>query len=301
MFKKTFICALTLLSTFIFAADKAKVILIAGQDSHKPGDHEFLAGCTLLKNKLDTAMGDKLETILVERNWPADESIFEGADAIVIYSDGQGKHPIKDKQDFIGKLMDKGVGLAMMHYACDVPKGEQGENFKKWLGGHYETRWSTNPHWTCDSILHKTHPISKSVKDFSVKDEWYFNMRWADQPFHTDILQGIPDKESRQGKTSHPRGPYSHIVANEGRKETLLWAVERKDGGRGFGFTGGHFHANWANDEYRKLVLNAIVWLAKVEVPEGGIPSSTPTEKELNHLTKQDRGAVKSKKKNKQK
>ncbi|WDE98344.1 NPCBM/NEW2 domain-containing protein [Lentisphaera profundi] len=292
MLKK--LIALTCLAACSFAADKAKVILIAGQDSHGPGDHEFLAGCTILKKKLDASMGDKIETILVEKNWPADESIFEGADAIVIYSDGLGRHPIKDKQAFIGKLMDKGVGLAMMHFACDVPKGAQGENFKKWIGGHYETKWSTNPHWTCDSILHKTHPISKSVKNFSVNDEWYFNMRWADTPFHTNILQGIPTKETRADRRSYP-----HIAADEGRKETVMWSVERKDGGRGFGFTGGHNHANWANDEYRKLVLNAIVWLAKVDVPTDGVASTTPTEAELTHLTKMDRGVIKAKKKKK--
>jgi len=27
--------------------------------------------------------------------------------------------------------------------------------------------------------------------------------------------------------------------------ETVGWVIERKDGGRGFGFTGGHFHTNW--------------------------------------------------------
>ena len=62
MLKKLIICAITLLSTFTFAGEKAKVILIAGQDSHGPGDHEFLAGCTLLKTKLDASMGDKIET-----------------------------------------------------------------------------------------------------------------------------------------------------------------------------------------------------------------------------------------------
>jgi putative membrane-bound dehydrogenase-like protein len=296
MLKK--LIALTCLLACSLAADKAKVILIAGQDSHGPRDHEFLAGCTILKNKLDKTMGDKIETILIDQNkWPSDNKVFEDADAIVIYSDGLGKHPIKDKQAFIGKLMDKGVGLAMMHFACDVPKGEQGENFKKWIGGHYETRWSTNPHWTCDSILHKTHPISKSVKNFSVNDEWYFNMRWADEPFHTDILKGVPDKVARSGKSSNPRGPYKHIVDAQGREETLLWCVERKDGGRGFGFTGGHNHENWQNDEYRKLILNAIVWLAKVDVPKGGVPSATPTDAELHHMTKADRGALKKKKK----
>ena len=50
-----------------------------------------------------------------------------------------------------------------------------------------------------------------------------------------------------------------------------FWAVERKDGGRGFGFTGGHHHASWQKEDQRKLVLNAIIWLAKVEVPAGGV------------------------------
>ena len=49
-----------------------------------------------------------------------------------------------------------------------------------------------------------------------------------------------------------------------------MWAVERPDGGRGFGFTGGHFHDNWANDDVRKVVLNALVWVTKLDVPAGG-------------------------------
>ena len=62
-----------------------------------------------------------------------------------------------------------------------------------------------------------------------------------------------------------------------------MWSVERPDGGRGFGFTGAHFHDNWGNDNFRKMVLNALVWIAKGEVPANGIEStsrrkiSTPT------------------------
>lgn len=52
-----------------------------------------------------------------------------------------------------------------------------------------------------------------------------------------------------------------------------MWAVERRHGGRGFGFTGGHFHDNWGNDQFRKTVLNAFLWLAKAEVPQGGVES----------------------------
>ena len=56
----------------------------------------------------------------------------------------------------------------------------------------------------------------------------------------------------------------------------MAWAVERKDGGRGFAWTGGHYHANWGDENVRRMVLNALVWTAKGEVPEGGVQSSLP-------------------------
>jgi hypothetical protein len=62
----------------------------------------------------------------------------------------------------------------------------------------------------------------------------------------------------------------------------MLWAVERADGGRGVGFTGGHWHRNWANDDFRRVVLNAIVWTAGMDVPETGVKSEPVTEAQLN-------------------
>ena len=63
----------------------------------------------------------------------------------------------------------------------------------------------------------------------------------------------------------------------------MAWAVERPDGGRGFGFTGGHKHANWGNDNFRKLVLNALLWTAKADVPGDGVQSEVkPEELALN-------------------
>ena len=82
----------------------------------------------------------------------------------------------------------------------------------------------------------------------------------------------------------HPAVREAVITRKE--MQTLAWAFERPDGGRGFGFTGGHMHKNWQNDNFRKLVLNAIVWAAKIDVPVGGVPSATPTDNELNALSK---------------
>ena len=47
-------------------------------------------------------------------------------------------------------------------------------------------------------------------------------------------------------------------------------ATGRADGGRGFGFTGGHSHRNWGDQNFRRVVVNAILWAAKADVPEGG-------------------------------
>jgi hypothetical protein len=125
-----------------------------------------------------------------------------------------------------------------------------------------------------------------------VKDEWYFNVRFADGfgpdgvakengTTFTPILVAKPSDATRDGPYVFPKGPYLHIQASKGRAEAMMWAVERADGGRGFGFTGGHFHDNWGNDDFRKLILNALCWLAKVEVPKDGI-NSTITKEELD-------------------
>ncbi|MFP6766134.1 MAG: PVC-type heme-binding CxxCH protein, partial [Planctomycetaceae bacterium] len=60
------------------------------------------------------------------------------------------------------------------------------------------------------------------------------------------------------------------------------------DGGRGFGFTGGHNHWNWGNPNQLKVVLNAITWCAQAEVPVDGVPAAEVTLDEL--LVNQDYG-----------
>ena len=90
-----------------------------------------------------------------------------------------------------------------------------------------------------------------------------------------------PSDDVRDGPYVYPKGPYPHIEAAKGRAEAMMWAVERPDGGRGFGFTGGHFHDNWGNDNFRKVILNGLVWLTKAEVPAGGIESKV-TPEDLN-------------------
>jgi putative membrane-bound dehydrogenase-like protein len=262
------------------AADK-KIVLVAGKPSHGPGDHEFNAGCLLLKKCLDKIPGIKAE--VVKDGWPADPKEFDGADAIMLFMDGGGGHPViqGDHLKIMGDLMKKGVGLGCYHYGVEVPKDKGGPEFLDWIGGFYEDRVSTNPHWVAEIKSLPQHPITRGVKPFAVEDEWYYNIHFRDgMKGVTPLLIATPSDETRQGASSAPRGPYPHIVAASGRDEVLSWAVERPDGGRGFGFTGGHKHKNFGNDDFRKFVLNSLLWLAKAEVPANGTPSSV-TEDDL--------------------
>ena len=253
-------------------AAETKVVLVAGNPSHGPGAHEFNAGTMLLAKCLNEV--DGVEAVVVKGGWPADESVFDDADTLVFFMDGGGGHPIiqDDHLDTIQALMDKGVGLACLHYAVEVPAGKPGEKFLEWIGGYYESGFSTNPHWIAEVAALPEHPITSGVEPFSINDEWYYNIRFRQgMEGITPIVVATPDEAARAGTSSSPRGAMPHIVEAAGRDEVLAWAVERPDGGRGFGFTGAHFHKNWGDANFRKLVLNAILWTAKTSVPTEGV------------------------------
>ena len=259
-----------------------KVVLIAGRKSHGYGAHEHKAGCLLLAEALNNS-GLDIKAEVVTEGWPKDESILDDADSIVIYADGGGGHPFNQHLEKLDSLMKKGVGLVCIHYGVEVPKGPSGDAFLDWTGGYFETDWSVNPHWIADYDKLPEHPITRGVKPFQINDEWYYHMRFREEMAGvTPILSDLPPQET----LSRPDGPHSgnpHVrkaVAN-GQPQHTAWAREREDGGRGFGFTGGHYHWNWGHDQFRKLVLNAIAWTAKAEVPKDGVPSKALTVQDL--------------------
>ncbi len=251
-----------------------RIVLIAGKPSHPAMMHEYNATCSVLKACLDKVKG--VEAVLYLNGWPSDPAALDAADAIFLYMDGGSRHQAieADHLQVLGSLMKKGVGLGCAHYAVELPADKGGPEFKEWIGGYYETSYSCNPIWEPDFQTLPKHPITRGVNPFKVKDEWYFNMRFLpEMKGITPILVAKPSDAVRDGPYVAPRGPYPHIQAEKGRAEATMWAIERPGGGRGFGFTGGHFHVNWGNDNFRKIVLNALLWSAHAEVPKRGVES----------------------------
>jgi hypothetical protein len=139
--------------------------------------------------------------------------------------------------------MKRGVGLACIHYAVEVPKEKGGAEFLDWLGGYFEMFWSVNPHWEADFKELPNHPITRGVKPFKINDEWYYHMRFRENMQRiTPILSAIPPDSTRgkPGSSSSGGNPtYKPVwVPNvAGRMSGLMEAAAR--------LTGAHFHRNW--------------------------------------------------------
>ena len=70
----------------------------------------------------------------------------------------------------------------------------------------------------------------------------------------------------------------------------MAWVSERENGARGFGFTGMHLNANWAHDDFRKVILNGIALTAKLEIPNGGVSSGAKSREALHDLARKFEG-----------
>jgi type 1 glutamine amidotransferase len=268
--KKLFLflcCAIA--SSLAFAAPK-KIVLIAGPlDDHPPGTHEYENNVLVLKHCLEHSANLFDVVAEVHFGWPKDAATLNEADSIVLTSGGSDRnetdHPLYVADHFaqLEKQMKRGCGVVMFHWSVFHPARHH-EKIIEWLGGYFDYETGTNgptKKWF-SKIEHATwpvipaapeHPLLRGIKPFELKDEFYFNIHFrGNDPRFTPILfKQAPQEEN--------------IIA---------WAVERENGGRGFGFTCGHFYTNWWQPEFRKLILNAIVWTAKLEVPSTGVESS---------------------------
>jgi hypothetical protein len=257
----------------------------------------------LLAKCLNESMADKVEAKVysLTQGWPKAEA-FDGADAVVIYCDGGNGHPALKHLQELDDLAKKGVGIGCIHYGVEPGDGTKQPDgraeFLRWMGGYFETAYSVNPHWSADVTTIPSHAVTSGVKPFSTNDEWYYHMRFRpDMAGVTAIISAIPPDDTRKKKDDpHNGNPEVRSGIGKGLTETMVWVAENKDaaynGQRGFGCTGAHVHWNWAQDDFRKSILNAIVWIAKADVPANGVESKRPTVQDLlaNMDKKKDTG-----------
>jgi putative heme-binding domain-containing protein len=259
---------------------KKRILFIAGSTTHRHGIHEYKAGSLLLAKALNES-GLPVVAKVHWFNWPEEQSCLEGVDTIIVYADAGGNYG--DKYAVLDEKYKQGTALMFMHYGVH-PTVEVGEKYyNKWMGGYFADAFSVNPSWIADMVPKDGHPVARglsgSIKAF---DEFYWNLSFDKSC--KDCYPLVTATPTPENMVTYGSSKFWNKDAADklGTAQSLIWCRDPENAPRGAGFVGGHFHRNWAIDDYRKLILNTIAWVSKVEVPKSGIISESITQEILN-------------------
>jgi type 1 glutamine amidotransferase len=262
---------------------RKKIVLLAGKKSHGPvgnGIHDYGWSVKLLKVMLDRSnVKDKVKVEVHTDGWPKDPSTLDDADTILVVSDGRDGHLYEEaphlaspeRVRFVEKQIKRGCGFLTFHFSTFAPNRYAAEVLR-WSGGYFQWETDGKRQWYSAittkeaevKLASPDHPVARGLKPFTMREEFYYNVRFLAKEKAITPIWIVSSLGSRK--------PDGGVVA---------WARERGDGGRGFGTTCGHFYDNWKHADFRKLILNALAWTAKVEVPAGGVEARFYTHAEI--------------------
>jgi type 1 glutamine amidotransferase len=242
----------------------AKKIVFLWSKGHHPNE----PACILFKHCLENSPNVKGITCEVHERWPAEAKALDDAACIVIYSEGNNKagvpHPVltAERIPALDALAARGVGIVLIHYALYGSREVEAPKQLAWCGAYYDFQGYGSKHGVSRKPLVCTpatpdHPVSRGWKEFTLNEnEMYHKLKFTEDPKPAPIL------------TCHLSGG----------PQVVAWALERQDGGRGFGFGDGHFYSAWLLEDCRKMILNGIVWAANIEVPPEGVQTTVPPD-----------------------
>ena len=259
-----------------------RILLISGPMDHAwYGAHEYPKDLLFLKKCMENSpdmAGVRIDFCMTEDLPNLD--LIEGATTIVAHSSADRAawevHSLfpnyreemvytpreKAFYERLDSMVSQGMGVVILHYSVWTDFPESREYMSRWVGGYYDDAISKV---RMDSAMVKLeaprHPVNRGVSPWHLMEEYYIN-----QVYHKKGLKFTPLIAAE-------------LPLNRGDDlafHTFGWAVERRDGGRGIGFTGCHTHAHLYNDDYRTFVVNSIAWATGLEIPKGGIRTEVP-------------------------
>jgi len=227
-------------------------LLIVGQkpDGHPPTTHEFMAGGQVLATLLKPY--PQIQTTVVDATdpWPEGPGLIDGCDAIAMFV-SQGAQWMQidlQRHAALRRLAARGGAICALHWSVGAKEAKYIQGQLDLLGG---TRGGEQRKYQkLEVTLHRVapaHPILNGLTDFKAYDEFYYSL---------DKSPGIQPLLTAQ---------------IDGQDEMVAWAWERKDGGRSFGFSALHYHSNWQLPEYRRFILQGVLWSVKQPVPAEGV------------------------------
>jgi len=256
-------------------ATATKVVFVSGPCEHSPGSHEADAAARLLKYCLAHApVTAQIESTIVY-GWPEDPRTLDGAATLVFTGDGFPPARARSPDTAMAKvreMMARGCGIVCIHYALGLKGDAIPEDSDRLLldalGGFFASGKSKGGFYeqVRYTPTNRQHPILRGWQAFSFQGESYWNINFGDTN-RRDRLIPIA---------------VTMLPPEDPKRQIVVWAFERKDGGRGVGIAPPHYFREWRIDDLRTTVLNSILWSAKLEVPAQGVRCRLP---ELTEFT----------------
>jgi hypothetical protein len=228
---------------------RAKILFIGVNPDHPYGSHMYMHTCGVLAKCAEQARG--VQTV-VSNGWPKEAAKLAGVKTIVLYTNPAAELLLDGPhRDEVDRLVKSGVGLVTIHWSSTVKKDNLdrlGPTWLSYLGGTWVSNVGLSGGRSTLKQLIPDHPICRGWSEYEIEDEYYLN----------------PIVESAK--------PFLQVREKGGADVVVGWVYERPDGGRSFATTLGHPYRNFQIDSFRRMLANAILWTAKLEVPEGGAP-----------------------------
>lgn len=263
-------------ASLAFAAPaRRRILIVAGPSQHPPGTHEVNAGARLLKHCLEQMTNVRGLGVDLAEQWPQDQAMLDAARAVVFIGDifPPMRLPETPKiMQSLAAMVARGCGITCLHYATGLraddvaPDGDH--PLLHWIGGYFAT--SNRHHQSVAKVFPACtitpaagqHPILRGWREFIVAEEPYYKNYFG--PNGNQMAANVTALAT------------SMLPPDAPRREVVAWCAQRKDGGRGVGIVMPHFYRNWAVEDMRRFILNAVVWSAKLNVPRQGVATPVP-------------------------
>ncbi len=234
---------------------RPKRVLLLGQkpDGHPAKSHEYMAGVRLLAKMLQNRGGIQTVVVQADNPWADGPELLDGADGAVLFLAEGAKWVSADPERLAAfqRLAKRGGGLTVLHWGMGAREAAPVENFVSLFGhchGGPDRKYKVLT--TTIKPSSEPHPVLNGIAPVEVHDEFYYALK---QPSQVERLVPLIR------------------VALDGSDQTVAWAWDRPDGGRSFGFSGLHYHDNWKRVEYRRLVLQGVLWSVGQPIPAEGL------------------------------
>jgi mannose-6-phosphate isomerase-like protein (cupin superfamily)/type 1 glutamine amidotransferase len=282
------ICILAVVACFAAAAQSRPtttaapsgptIVLIGGDKQGYPRtEHDYPDGILAIERLIKgspqfQALNPVVKTF--PTGFPSDLSQIADADVVLMYFGmdyAKMSHVLDDepRRMAMERLMSNGAGLIALHQASTVPSQASIIPMADWLGG---VRFGMADRTTEIAQMQISgagkNPIANGLKPFELLDEFYPTLTFSKTDKVTPILSAKVHIQTRNNKPVFEEPPADHISA---------WAAERPNGGRSFAFTGGHYLLTLDQPQIRDMLLNAILWTSKRDVPLAGATTNAPT------------------------